>query len=228
MTGIPAGTTAQHPAATAAVTVTADPVRIFSGEYRWVEYRETDTVTLPPNPRYQWEYQIRAERSAEEYNGTPAIHYRVTRTGDYTQWVGGKPVDTPGGWITVTETYYDAGTLDFLRGTWAETIKGIPKTVEDLSGYNRGHRREDGIAGDLGITPFGELNIALTNKGTEPVTVPAGNFPDARKYTGLFRDGTPIAFWVAPGVPVPVRYQFPNKDIGGEDPFQSYELQGWG
>ena len=80
----------------------------------------------------------------------------------------------------------------------------------------------------MGITPFGEMNIILTYEGTEPVTVPAGTYPDARKYTGKFRNGTLITFWVVPGIPVPVLYQFPNKNLDGVDPFQSYELKGWG
>ena len=80
----------------------------------------------------------------------------------------------------------------------------------------------------MGITPFREVNMTLADGGTESVTVPAGSYPDARKYTGKFRDGTPITFWIAPGVPVPIRYEFSNKYLDGEDPFQSYELKGWG
>ena len=80
----------------------------------------------------------------------------------------------------------------------------------------------------MGITPFGEMNITLTYEGIETVTVPAGSYSNVRKYTGNFHDGTPITFWVAPGVPVPVQYQFPNKYMDGVDPFQSYELKGWG
>ncbi len=87
--------------------------------------------------------------------------------------------------------------------------------------------REDKPAYDMGIEPFGEMNIILIYEGTESVTVPAGIYPDARKYTGKFRDGTPITFWVVPGIPVPVQYQFPNKYLDGVDPFQSYELKGW-
>jgi hypothetical protein len=32
-------------------------------------------------------------------------------------------------------------------------------------------------------------------------------------------------FWVVEGVPVPVRYQFPNKYLDEEEPFQSNELE---
>jgi len=43
---------------------------------------------------------------------------------------------------------------------------------------------------------------------------------------GSFRDGTPVIFRVAPAIPVPVQYQFPNSYLDGIDPFQ--ELKGWG
>jgi hypothetical protein len=46
--------------------------------------------------------------------------------------------------------------------------------------------------------------------------------------TGNFRDGTPVTFWVTPGVHVPIQYQYPDKYLDGEGPFQSYELKGWG
>jgi hypothetical protein len=88
--------------------------------------------------------------------------------------------------------------------------------------------REDRPGGYLGIEPFGEMNVTLTYKGIETVTVPAGTYSNARKYTGNFLDGTQIKFWVVPNIPVPVQYQFPNKYIDGVDPFQSYELKGWG
>ena len=88
--------------------------------------------------------------------------------------------------------------------------------------------REDSPGGYLGIDPFGEMNVSLNFLGMESVKVPAGTYPGARKYSGRFLDGTPITFWVVPDVPVPVQYQFPNKYLDGVDPFQSYELKGWG
>jgi len=75
---------------------------------------------------------------------------------------------------------------------------------------------------------FREVNTSLTDEGTESVTVPVGTFPDARKYIGKFHDGTPITFWVAPGIPVPIRYEYSNKYLDGIDPLQVFELKGWG
>ena len=182
---------------------------------------------MPPNPRYQWEVALKAERTDENYKGIPAIHFKITSTSDYPEWVGDKLVHTANGRIAVSDTYYNRSTNEFLGGTWTETIKGVSKTA-DYSAYYARQSRDGKPGGDMGITPFGEMNITLTDRGTESVTVPAGTFPNARKYTGNFRDGTPITFWVVPGVPVPVQYQFPNKYMDGVDPFQSYELKAWG
>jgi hypothetical protein len=226
MTGTPATTTIVPLSITVPVTATGNPVKVFSGDYHWVEYRNNITQTLPPNPRYQWEYDIRTERSTVNYKGAPASQYKITEVLDYPEWVGDKLTKTPKGWIIVTDRYYDISTNRFLGGTRHETIKGTAKPATDLPAVEQ--FREDKPSGEMGIAPFGEMNINLTYQGTEPVRVPAGTYPAARKYTGNFRDGTPIAFWVAPGIPVPVQYQFPNKYLDGVDPYQSYELKGWG
>lgn len=220
-------TIARQPATTVGVKKTVNPVKIFTGDYHWVEFRKNNTVTMPPNPRYQWEYIVKAERNDDNYKDIPAIHFKITSTSDYAEWVGDKLVNTPNGQISVSDIYYNRSTNAFLGGTWTETIKGVLKTA-NYSTYYVQQSREGKPGGDMGITPFGEMNITLTDKGTESVTVPAGTFPNARKYTGNFRDGTPVTFWVVPGIPVPVQYQFPNKYMDGVDPFQSYELKGWG
>jgi hypothetical protein len=201
-------------------------IKVFNGDYHWVEYRNNITQTLPPNPRYQWEKNERVERADSDYKGTPATHYKTTTTLDYPEWVGDKLIHSESGWIIVTDSYYDELENTFLGGTSSETIKGVKKPLTEIPA-GTSFNREEKPGGEMGITPFGEMNIILIYEGTESVTVPAGTSPEARKYTGKFRDGTPITFWVVPGIPVPVRYQFPNKDLDGLDPFQSYELKSW-
>jgi hypothetical protein len=225
--GTTAVTPAQQPSTSIQVKAKESPVRVFGADYNWVEYRNNNTVTMPPNPRYQWEYALKTERSSGSYKGIPAIHFKITSTSDYSEWVGDKLMQTTNGRIAVSDRYYDISTNKFLGGTSAETIKGIVKPVTDLP-VNEQFSREDRPTYEMGITPFGEMNITLIYEGTESVTVPAGTYPGARKYKGNFCDGTPITFWVAPGVPVPVQYQYPNKYLDGENPFQSYELKGWG
>jgi hypothetical protein len=225
----PAVTAVRQTASPVAAETTTTPVqaRIFTGEYHRVEYRENNTVTMPPNPRYQWEYALTMERSAGNYEGSPAVHYKITSVSDYPEWVGQVNVITKNGQVTVEDSYYEPSTGRFLGVTTTGTIKGVADPSADSISYSPTRLREDSPGGWLGITPFGEMNITLTDRGTESVTVPAGTYPAARKYSGKFRDGTPITFWIVPGIPVPVQYQFPNKLLDGTDPFQSFELKAW-
>jgi hypothetical protein len=226
---IPAVTAVRQTAPPVALETTATPVhaRIFTGDYHRVGYRENNTVTMPPNPRYQWEYALTMEKSSGNYEGSPAVHYKITSVSDYPEWVGQVNVITKNGRVTVEDTYYEPSTDRFLGVTTTGTIKGVADPSADSITYSPARQREDSPGGWLGITPFGEMNITLTDMGTESVTVPAGTYPAARKYSGKFRDGTPITFWTVPGIPVPVQYQFPNKHLDGNGPFQSYELKAW-
>jgi hypothetical protein len=226
---VPVTTAAQLTATQVLAKTTATPVKakIFTGDYHRVEYRENNTVTMPPNPRFQWEYALTMERSAGNYEGSPAVHYKITSVSDYPEWVGQVNVITKNGRVTVEDSYFEPSSGRFLGVTTTTTIKGVADPSADSISYSPTRLREDSPGGWLGITPFGEMNITLIDRGTESVTVPAGTYPAVRKYSGKFRDGTPITFWTVPGIPVPVQYQFPNKHLDGNDPFQSYELKAW-
>jgi hypothetical protein len=217
----------QTPAAATQPAPAVTQVEIF-GTYQWVEYRENNSVTMPPNPRYQWEGTVKTVKSEDTYQGTPAVRYTITYTGDYTECCTNNLVTrTKNGDIIVSEMTYAVPSGAFLRGTMVETIKGETQPAVNLPADPEGSRRDDKPSGLTGITPMGEMKTTLTDRGVETVTVPAGTYAGARKYTGSFRDGTPITFWVVPGIPVPVQYQFPNRYLDGVDPFQSYELMKW-
>jgi hypothetical protein len=227
--GTAAVTTVRPPATTVQVTATESPVKVFNGDYHWVEYLLNSSTTMPPNPRSSWVYTIKMEQSRETYKDNPAIHFKITTISDYPECcIDNIATNIKDGRVSVEDSYYDASTDKLLRETYSETIKSVLQPPEDYTAYYSHHNREDGPDGEMGITPFFEMNLTLTDLGTESVTVLAGTYPDARKYSGKFHDGTPITFWVAPGVPVPVRYEFPYKEMDGVDPFQSYELKGWG
>jgi hypothetical protein len=227
--GTAAMTPVPNPATTVQITVTESPVRIFNGQYRWVEYRENSSVTMPPNPRSSWIYNHKLERSMENFKGKPADHHKTTTISDYPECCINNIVTiTKNGSVYLEDIYLDASTGRSLGGTLSSTIKGVAQPPEEIPEDIASLNPDVDYGGWLGITPFREVNMTLADGGTEYMTVPAGAYPDARKYTGKFPDGTPITFWIAPGVPVPIRYEFPNKYLDGEDPFQSYELVGWG
>lgn len=199
--------------------------RLF-GEYRWAEYRNNITQTLPPNPRYQWEIATKIERSSGSYNGSPALHEKITQTQDYSEWINHQLATTKNGDVVITDRFFNVTTGELLGGSASETIKGVaqPDVVYSSGEY----QRDDTPTTTTGIMPFGEMTIALTDQGAESVTVPAGTYPSAGKYTGTFHDGTPITFWIVSGIPVPVQFRFSNKHLDGEDPVQTFELIRWG
>lgn len=204
-------------------TVTADPavkpddIKAF-GDFKRAEYRNVIEQTLAPNPRYRWETALKIERSYKSYKGTMAVYEKFTGIMDYS--------GIENGLINVYERFLDSETNNYLGGTIETTINGVTQPVSELNAD------EDYFPGDepsfvIGITPSGAADIALTYEGTESVTVPAGEYPDACKYTGYFPDGTPITFWIVQDIPVPVRYRFTNDYLEGEDPIQTFELKSW-
>ena len=226
--GTAAMTPVPHPVTTVQVTTTEPPIRIFNGEYHWVEYRINNTVTMPPNPRYQWESIAKNERSSELYNGIPAIHEKITVTGDSYNWTpDGKLITIKNGFHSTQNLYFEKSTKRFLGGTYVATGAGVDKPEEILPGDET--YCENCYRSWLEINPFEEMNVSLSAEGLESVTVPAGTYPDARKYTGNLLEGTPITFWVSEGIPVPVQYRLQNvPGLDGEDTVQMFELRGWG
>jgi len=225
----PAVTPAPQAVTTVPVTPTKSPVRIFNGEYRWVEYRENSSTLMPPNPRSSWIYNHRLERSVENFRGIPAVHQKITTISDYPECCIDNVVTiTQDGRVNVEDTWFDASTGRCLGGTLTGTIKGTIQPSEEIPEDKSLADAGDRYGGWMGIIPFREVNMALADEGTEPVTVPLGTIPDAHRYTGNFHDGTLITFWVAPGIPVPIRYEYSNKYLDGIDPIQVFELKGWG
>ena len=116
------GTTISQPATSIKITVTESPGKIFDGEYRWAEYRINNTITLPPNPRYQWEKIDRLERTDTDYNGTTAIREKITVTH-----------------MAPTMIQTLLGAADILADSGVELEKAVA-AGHDVSVFNRGQR----------------------------------------------------------------------------------------
>lgn len=215
--GTPAMTPVPHPATTDQVTTTMSPIKIFNGEYHWAEYRINDSSTFPPNPRKGWEYDAKIERSYEVHDGVPAVHEKILVTDDEFTF------------RLTTDSYFERATKRFQGGTIEIRDKDrnppltSPEIIPADMTYREGYHRSWLI-----ISPFENFNTSLSFEGVESITVPAGTFPNARKYSGkLFDDDAPITFWISEGIPVPVQYQPLNPEIEGVDPVQIFELKGW-
>ncbi|WP_292367679.1 hypothetical protein [Methanoregula sp. UBA64] len=217
------------PVTTARSTPAENPVKIFGSGFHWVDYRWTHTTTLNSGARFSYVGTIHMERSQDTYKNTPALREKYTIVSDYSDYVNNISTTVKNGRVGTQNLYYDASTGSYLGGTWSVSVKGvitIQEVYNDTTAVQR--RPEDQPAGSLGITPFGGMNISFTDKGIESVTVPYGTYPDARNYSGTFRNGMPIAFHVASGVPVPVKYQYSDWEDDGKDPLDEFELMGWG
>ena len=65
-------------------------------------------------------------------------------------------------------------------------------------------------------------DVQFTFVGIEPVTVPAGTYPTASKYTAT-SNGQTVTYWTAPGVPGFVKMQYKTSEGN-----MVTELNGWG
>jgi hypothetical protein len=159
---------------------TANPVKIFNGEYHWAEYRENNSVTMPPNPRSSWIYNHKIERSTGNYQGRPAVHYTITTISDYPYLADNVVTITKDGSVFVDDAYYDVSTGRYLGGTLSSTIKGVVQPSEtyphDNSENNSQFTSGAGPGGWMGLSPFGEMTMTFTDQGTESVTLPSGTY----------------------------------------------------
>jgi hypothetical protein len=221
-------TSVPHSATTVQVEQTNPPIRLFNGEYHWVEYRINNTVTMPPNPRSSSFSTVKLERSILSFNGSPAIRYKTTWVSDYAEMFDNKVTKVKDGLVFNDESYYDPATWHLLSETTTKTVKGTTPEQVNTSDYYSKHMKEDRPGGWIGITPFEEMDIPLVDLGTDPVGVPLGDFKETQKISGKFKDGTPVSIWIVKSIPVPIKIEYPNKYMDGEDPVQMFELKGWG
>ena len=138
---------------------------------------------------------IRTEKSTGTYKGASATHYKNTMTSAMS--------------TSVTDIYYDSS-MNILGGTTTTTVQGKDYTMEIPA---------EQLKTQSG--PSFEKQTTLIYQGPDSVTVPAGTYA-AGKYLAS-TDGGAVTYWVAPNVPLPVKYS-----IGTPAGEMSAELKGWG
>ena len=139
------------------------------------------------------------------YNGTPAICYRSISKGE--------------NWEAISDHYIDTSVRNQLGGSIVNIKEGQIYSTENYTAepLNQDNR------------PFGEKIHTFVYQGTESITVPAGTFPDAKKYIYYNdKNHNEYTYWFATDVPVPVLVQNSNEYIVGYNGFESDELTGWG
>lgn len=143
---------------------------------------------------------MKTEVTQETYQGKTATHTRMTST-----------MTTPMATTTIIDMYAASGVS--LGGHMKIISNG--QTVID----------QDIPPGDSSKTPRdpnADKTTQYTFVGIEPVTVPAGIYPAAMKYTATIQ-GMTSTYWTAPGVPM-----FVKMELKSADGDIAQELVGWG
>ena len=168
---------------------------VFGRDYTWYEYRST--VILQGQDVIT---DTRTEKSTADYKGTPAI---LLKTTTITQ-----------GRTSVMDAYYDTPMNNMLGGTITSTVNGQTMTTDIAPAQIR---KQGGV-----IVNFPK-DSNLVSKGVDPVTVPAGSYPAASKFTQPAGNGE-TTFWVVSEVPLWVKY-IKSTPQGSNT---TSELVGWG
>jgi hypothetical protein len=177
----------------------------------WIEY----TFTTQTQDSSQSGGSMRTEISKENYHGKPAVHKKYT----YIIHTSGLPPamdDT-----SIYDTYYDNDN-NVLYKHQQVVRNGV--TLEDS---------EIPVDSTNSTPDCSEWIWALkyTYLGIDPITIPAGTFPEALKYTTITPDDNPDSeivsgtFWFVPDVPVEVKRILINRERGS---LFTMELTGWG
>jgi hypothetical protein len=187
------------PSSSQQVGSTVSSSSVFGTNYNWMQFQITNNYGGT-----EMNTTTKIEKSTGDYKGTPAIHQKMTST-------------TSNNGNVVYDIYYDTSKNNVLGGTMTMTINGQTMT-QDIPASQLSTQ-----APSSQITNFNQES-SLTYAGTESVTVPAGTFQDTSKYT-VSSNGNDITYWVASGVPVPVKMTMTSSSAKGSTTF---ELMGWG
>lgn len=149
----------------------------------------------------------RLEITKEDFLGKPAIHAKDTTT-----FSTSEPMVSPEQ-LTVTETWYDEEHVMLSQHRKVSVNDDVGED-RDIPVKNPG----PDCSGEL-FTPKYEY------AGVDPVTVPAGSFPNAMKYTAKYGTTGSISVWFATGVPVEVKKVVEDPE---NEELDTIELAGWG
>jgi hypothetical protein len=163
-----------------------------NANYKWFEYKMT-AKDMSSN--------MKTEVTQETYQGKAATHSKMTST-----------MTTPMAATTITDMYIDASGVS-LGGHMKMISNGQTVMDQDIP---------PGDTSKVPKDPNTDKTVQYTFVGVEPVSVPAGTYPAAMKYTATVQ-GMTSTFWTAPGVPM-----FVKMVVKSTDGDITQELVGWG
>jgi len=163
-----------------------------NGNYKWFEYKMT-SKDMSSN--------MKMEISQDTYQGKAATHTKMTNT-----------MTTPMAATTIYDMYVDASGAS-MGGHMKMISNGQTVMDQDIPPGDTSKAPKD---------PNTDKTVQYTFVGVEPVTVPAGVYPAAMKYTATIQ-GMTSTYWTAPGVPMFVKMVV--KSTEGDI---TQDLVGWG
>jgi hypothetical protein len=174
----------------------------------WKSYRSTMQYRINPGwilvkSKGIWKREI----AQEEYRGETASHVKDTRT-----FSTSEPKVSPEQ-LTVTDTWFDENNVMVSQHRKVSINDDVGEDT-DIPAKNP----EPDCSGDL-FTPRYEY------LGIDPVTVPAGSYPNAMKYTTKYGSTGTISYWFATGVPIEVKKVIEDPE---KEEMDTIELTGWG
>ncbi|AGB03097.1 hypothetical protein [Methanoregula formicica] len=179
---------------------------------KWEEYAYFQKIrSLPDSQGIS-----RMEKTRKMHQGRPAIHENHT----YFLLIEGMSEELAD--TTMDDMYYDE------YGNMISMHRRVIRNGEFLEDADRPPVNMSRGTPDCSGTVFA---LRYTFVGKDPVTVPAGHYPDAMKYTRKDIDEsfpgkeTLLTYWIDPAVPEPVKIVI---DDPGEGLLFTYELRGWG
>jgi hypothetical protein len=195
--GTPSATTAAGaPSGTTAApsvgSVVSGASLFGNADYKWFEYKMT-AKDMSSN--------MKTEVSKDTYKDKAATHTKMTTT-----------MTEPMAATTITDIYVDSSGVS-LGGHIKMISNGQTVMDQDIPPGDTSKAPKD---------PNTDKTVQYTFVGVEPVTVPAGTYPTAMKYTATIQ-GMTSTYWTAPGVPV-----FVKMVVKSTDGDITQELVGWG
>ena len=179
--------------------------------HTWEEYDRAAQIQDLPDSSGTTRYEI----SKKDYQGKPAVHKRVINT---LHIDGTSPEDD-------TETTYEV-IYDEFHSVVYQHDRSVSKrgVATDTDGPADSSVGVPDCSGDL----FSPKYMYI---GTETLTVPAGTFPDARKYAENITDDPVLGesatstLWFAKGVPAELKRELKSHE---KRFLMTWELTGWG
>jgi hypothetical protein len=198
----------------------ANSSSVLKLNYKWISY-QSSTHKGEYGDGSDTNSTVRIDKSSDNYQGTPAILFKinVTRSGMKPNFGAGG--SSPYTQQTVYNIYYDTALTNILGGTESTRMISSPDSTAQETPIDSGSSLPSSIGKIGAMVIIGNDNsfsssvsgaTPLTYEGASTVTVPSGTYSNADLYMN-----SGDSYWISSGIPVKI-----------QSSTQTEELTGWG